>query len=252
VKKPTPERLTSTDSGDRRSVAVVGDRTCFCVDESDSNGLFFYRHVNESNMTRVVAVSGSRRDGSYTRSALWYALDAAAESGDEVTVDYIDLGAADLPLYHPDIDEQGDSPELMERMRAADGVLIGSPVYHGSYSSTFRNFHDYCSFDEFEDTVVGLLATAGGGTYSTTLDHMRSTVRGVHGWVVPHQVGVRKAYDNLDERGPASPEPTARGGVVPDHEFVDESLQERTEKLGRIVARHATAMTERGSLADDD
>lgn len=201
-------------------------------------------------MTRVVAVCGSRREGSYTRSALWYALDAAAKAGAEV--DYIDLGAVDLPLYHPDIDEQGDSPELMERMRAADGVLLGTPVYHGSYSSTFRSFHDYCSFDEYEDTVVGLLATAGGGTYSTTLDHMRSTVRGVHGWVVPHQVGIRKAYDNLEERGPTASDVTAHGGVVPDHEFVDESLQERTEKLGRIVARHAASMAESGSPVGGD
>jgi len=201
-------------------------------------------------MTRVLAVSGSRREESYTRSALWYALDAAHEAGAEV--DYVDLGAVDLPLYHPDRDEQGDSAGLMCRTRAADGILLGSPVYHGSYSSTFRNFHDYCSFDEYEDTVVGLLATAGGGTYGQTLDHMRSTVRGVHGWVVPHQVGVRKAYDRFEERGPMSPDAPERGGVTPVHEFVDESLRERTEKLGRIVARHAAAMAGTGSpLAAD-
>ncbi|MFC4359572.1 NADPH-dependent FMN reductase [Halobium salinum] len=202
-------------------------------------------------MTRVLAVCGSRREGSYTRSALWYALDAAAEAGAEV--DYLDLGAVDLPLYHPDVDEQGESADLMERTRAADGILLGTPVYHGSYSSTFRNYHDYCSFDEYEDTVVGLLATAGGGSYGSTLEHMRSTVRGVHGWVVPHQVGIRKAYDRFEARGPATPDASDRGGVVPDHEFVDDSLRERTEKLGRVVARHATAMAETGSpvRADD-
>ncbi|MFC6726455.1 NADPH-dependent FMN reductase [Halobium palmae] len=203
-------------------------------------------------MTRVVAVCGSRREGSYTRSALWYALDAAAEAGAEV--DYVDLGDPDLdlPLYHPDLDEQGDSAELMERMRAADGVLLGSPVYHGSYSSTFRSFHDYCSFDEFEDTVVGLLASAGGGTYSTTLDHMRSTVRGVHGWVLPHQVGIRSAYDRFEERS-GSRDAAEYAGVAPRHEFVDEALEERTRKLGRQVAEHAVAMAETGSpVAADD
>ena len=114
-------------------------------------------------MTRVVAVSGSMREGSYTKAALHYALDAAETAG--VETDFIDLATVDLPLYNPDVDtaEAGDAEELLARMRAADGVLLGSPVYHGSYSAAFRSFHDYCSFDEYENTVVGLLVAAGGG-----------------------------------------------------------------------------------------
>ncbi|MFC5368442.1 NADPH-dependent FMN reductase [Salinirubrum litoreum] len=185
-------------------------------------------------MTRVVAVCGSRRDGSYTRTALTYALDAAEAAGAET--DLLDLGAVDLPLYHPDLDEQGDSEALKRRVREADAVLVGSPVYHGSYSSTFRNFHDYCSFDEYEDTVVGLLATAGGGSFGSTLDHLRITIRGVHGTVVPHQVGIRKAYDKIE-----------------DGAFVDQDLQERTEKLGREVVSYADRLGSQcpPAIADD-
>lgn len=93
----------------------------------------------------VVGVSGSRRDGSYTKRALQHALAAAEAAG--ARTELIDLGDADLPLYHPDRStaESGDAPALLETMRHADGILLGSPVYHGSYSSTFRNFHDYCS-----------------------------------------------------------------------------------------------------------
>jgi azobenzene reductase len=185
-------------------------------------------------MTRVVAVCGSRRDGSYTRTALTDALDAAAAAGAETGL--LDLGAVDLPLYHPDRDEQGDSAALTRRVREADGVLLGSPVYHGSYSSTFRNFHDYCSFDEYEDTVVGLLATAGGGSFGSTLDHMRVTVRGVHGTVVPHQVGIRNASEKIED-----------GAVV------DESIQERIEKLGRQVVSYAERLgSQRAPAAADD
>ncbi|WP_129114364.1 NADPH-dependent FMN reductase [Halegenticoccus tardaugens] len=196
-------------------------------------------------MTTVVAVCGSRRDGSYTRAALRYALDAAAEAGADT--DFIDLGAVDLPLYHPDIDEQGDSPELMRRMREADGVVVGSPVYHGSYSSTFKNFHDYCSFDEYENTVAGLLAVAGGGSYGSTLDHMRITIRGVHGLVVPHQVGIRSAYEKFEEI-PS----TDRNGDGVEYEFVDEPLRERTEKLGRKVAEHAALLRGKEAAVEAD
>lgn len=190
-----------------------------------------------AEVPRVVAVCGSRRKGSYTRATLHYALDAAAEAGAET--DYIDLGdpALDIPLYDPDADvaEAGDVAALLERMRAADGVLLGSPVYHGSYSSAFRSFHDWCSFDEYEDTVVGLFATAGGGSYESTLAHMRATVRGVHGWTVPLQVGLRNARDRFERR-----EGSGEGiGAESRYEFVDDALCERTLKLGRRVAHYA-------------
>ena len=188
---------------------------------------------------RVVAVCGSRREGSYTRAALRYALDAADEQGADP--DFIDLGdpAVDAPLYHPDVDPEdaGDVADLLARMRAADGVLLGTPVYHGSYSSTFRSFHDWCSFDEYEDTVVGLVASAGGGSYEGTLEHMRATVRGVHGWTVPLQVGIRNARSRFEKRE----EPESGTGIGGDarYEFVHDGLRERTEKLGRRIAHYA-------------
>lgn len=147
-------------------------------------------------MLTVVAISGSRREDSSTRKALEVVLSGAREAGTDT--DLLNLARVDLPLYHPDLDEQGDSERLTRRVREAEAVVIGSPVYHGSYSSTFRNFHDYCSKDEFEDTAVGLVATAGGGSYGPTLEHLRSTVRGVHGHTVPEQVGIRGASGKFD------------------------------------------------------
>ena len=188
-------------------------------------------------MTRVVAVSGSLRDGSYTKAALHYALDAAETAG--VETDMIDLAAVDLPLYDPDRDtaDAGDAEELLARVRAADGVLLGTPVYHSSYSGAFRNFHDYRSFDEYEDTVVGLLVAAGGGTIADTLSDMRTTVRGVHGWTLPTQVGLRGASGHFEERT-REPEPDEIGGDA-DYVFTDDDLRARTCKLGYRVGTYA-------------
>ena len=169
----------------------------------------------------VVAVCGSMRDESNTRMALEHALDAAAEAG--AGTELLDVREYDLPVFDPDAETPPAAQELKRKIREADAVILGSPVYHGSYSSAFRNVHDYCSFDEFEDTTVGLLATAGGGSFASTLDHMRITVRGVHGWVLPHQVGIRNASDKFDEGG----------------EFLDDALEERTRKLGRQAVEYA-------------
>lgn len=191
-----------------------------------------------SNGPRVLAVSGSLRDGSYTRAACHYALDAAAELGADT--DFIDLAdpTVDLPLYDPDRDVEaaGNAADLMARTRAADGIVLGSPVYHGSYSSAFRNFHDYCGFDEYEDSIVGLLVVAGGGTIASTLDHMRITVRGVHGWVMPHQVGIRGARNKFEKQ--AAPDPDGLGGDSR-YTFTDSGLRDRTVTLGRRLAHYA-------------
>ena len=188
-------------------------------------------------MTRVVAVSGSLRDGSYTKAALHYALDAAETAG--VETDMIDLAAVDLPLYDPDRDtaDAGDAEELLARVRAADGVLLGTPVYHSSYSAAFRNFHDYCSFDEYEETVVGLLVAAGGGTIADTLNDMRTTVRGVHGWTLPTQVGLRGASGKFEDRS-REPDPDEIGADA-DYTFTDDDLRARTCKLGYRVGTYA-------------
>jgi azobenzene reductase len=170
---------------------------------------------------RVVAVAGSLRDGSYTRIALEHALDAASEAGASVAL--LDLREYDLPVYDPDTEDPPEAEELMREIREADAVLLGTPVYHGTVSSALKNALDYCGFDEFEDTTTGLLAVAGGGTFGPTLEHLRASVRAVHGWTLPHQVGIRNASDQFDDDG----------------EFLDPVLEDRVRKLGRQAVEYA-------------
>lgn len=189
----------------------------------------------------VVAVCGSVRDESYTRTALRYALQGAERTGAETEL--IDLRAYDLPVFDPDRDEQGDSAELTRIVREADGVVVGSPSYHSSYSSAFRNFHDYCSYDDYEDTVVGLLTVAGGDSYASVLDHLRVTMRGVHAWVVPQQVGIPNVYDQFVD------DPDAVDGRA----FADPDLRERVEELGeRVATSVATAPIQQEPICAND
>jgi len=168
----------------------------------------------------VVAICGSLRDESYTRLALEVALDAAREAG--AKTELIDLRHWDLPLFDPDNRTQGDARKLQQVVGDADAVLLGTPVYHGMVSSALKSAFDYLGKDEFEGTTVGLLATAGGGSYGPTLEHLRTGVRTVHGWCLPHEVGIRGAYNEF-ENG----------------EFVDPELEARVRKLGRMATEYA-------------
>ena len=171
---------------------------------------------------RVAAVVGSLREESYTRLACRHAL-AAAATFDGVETDLIDLRALSLPIYDADVDDAGSAPELRARLETADSIILGSPVYHGSYSSAIKNALDYCGFDEFEGTTVGLLCVAGGSFPTTTLEHLRSVSRALNAWVVPHQVAIPMARSCFESG-----------------EIIDEDVRDRVEILGRRMVEYGT------------
>ena len=146
--------------------------------------------------THVVGVSGSLRDESYARRALTRALDAAEDAG--ATTELLDLREYELPVFDPDRDA-ADAVHLTEAICEADAVVLATPVYHGSYSSPLKLAIDYCGFEEFEDTTVGLLAVAGGGSPVTALEHLRSVCRALNAWVLPHQAAIPHARNSFED-----------------------------------------------------
>lgn len=172
------------------------------------------------NSKHIVALCGSQRNGSHTRRALERALTAAKTTG--ATTDLVDLTTLTLPVFDPDRSDAGDATELRRRVRAADGVLLGSPMYHGSYSSVLKTALDYCGFDEFEHTTVGLLVVSGGGFPTPALEHLRSVARALDAWVLPHQVAIPNSHSAFE-----------------DGELTDESLVERVETLGTDLVEYA-------------
>ncbi|AZQ14435.1 NADPH-dependent FMN reductase [Halorubrum sp. PV6] len=173
-----------------------------------------------SDSPHVVGIAGSLRDESYTRLGVGRALDGVRRAGG--TAELIDLRAYDLPTYDADADEAGDAGEFKRLVREADAVLLGTPVYHGSYSSALKAALDYCGFEEFEDETVGLLAVAGGGFPVTALEHLRSVCRALNAWVIPHQVAVPRAHAQFEA-----------GDVV------DDALDDRVLTLGRRAVQYA-------------
>ncbi|MCU4924649.1 NAD(P)H-dependent oxidoreductase [Halobacteria archaeon AArc-dxtr1] len=172
--------------------------------------------------THVVGLCGSLREESYTRIALSRTLAAAADAG--ATTDLVDLRALELPVYDADVDveDAGDATELTQRVREADAIILGSPVYHGSYASPLKTALDYCGFDEFAGKTVGLLAVAGGSFPITAAEHMRSVCRSLNAWVIPHEAAVPRSSEAFE-----------------DGSFVDESLEDRVATLGIRAVQYA-------------
>lgn len=163
----------------------------------------------------IVGLGGTLRPGSSTETALRGALEHAAALGAETRL--FDGAALDLPTYPAYApDRSGGARALVEALRAADGVLIASPGYHGSVSGHVKNALDYAE-DLADDArpylsgrAVGCIATAAGWQAAvTTLAALRGIVHALRGWPAPLGVAVNTSEPGLDAHARAQLEATA-------------------------------------------
>ena len=174
---------------------------------------------------RVVGLCGSLRQGSTTHAALTLALAGAAEVG--VAVELLSLNTYQL-IFHGAIADEADYPpdvfKLKEKVKRADGILLGTPEYHGSFSGVLKNALDLMGFDEFENKVVGLIGVSGGRMGAgSALSMLRTVATTLRAWVVPNDVSIPRAAAAFDENG----------------NLHDAELETRVKAVGRQVAQFA-------------
>lgn len=167
-----------------------------------------------SDVEHIVAICGSMRDESRTRIALKEVLSAAVDAG--ATTELIDLRDYELPPYGSGDGgrDAGDAPALREAVDSADGIILGTPIYHGSYSSPLKTALDYCGRDEFADKSVGLVAIAGGRFATKGLEHLRNVSRHINAWVLPTEVAIPNAGDKIDNTNITDDETVNRLGEL--------------------------------------
>jgi FMN reductase len=139
----------------------------------------------------IVALGGTLRPGSSTEKALAVVLRAAEALGAETQL----FGGAelDLPHYAPDRPDRSPAAQrLVAALRRADGIVLGSPGYHGGISGLVKNALDYVedmrgdAAPYFEGRAVGCIATAAGWQATmTTLAALRDVVHALRGWPTP-------------------------------------------------------------------
>lgn len=178
-----------------------------------------------SNRLRVVGICGSLREGSYTRAAVQVALHGAKEAGAET--DLIDLRNYQLVFCDGGDNEASypkDVARLREDVRRAQGIVLGTPEYHGGYSGVLKNALDLMGFDELEGKMIGLVGVSGGAMGAApALNTLRNVGRAVHAWVVPEQASVPHVSEVFDAKGNCK----------------DKGIENRLKSVGRQVAQFA-------------
>jgi FMN reductase len=149
----------------------------------------------------LAAIGGSLRTGSVSTRALHACAALARQDGAQVTL----LTGADLalPPYDPDSPARTrPALRLASALRSADGVLLGTPTYHGGMSGLLKNALDHAE-DLAQDTPaylegrpVGCLAVGWNeAAASSALASLRSCAQSLRAWVTPMSAVVPAGTD---------------------------------------------------------
>lgn len=119
---------------------------------------------SDPRAVRLLALSGSARQGSFNRQLVELAASKARAMGAEVT--WLDLRSLALPVYDEDLVQAQGLPEGALRLRdivaAHDGLLLSSPEYNALPTPLFINAFDWLSVVKASgDQPSGAGATSG-------------------------------------------------------------------------------------------
>lgn len=156
----------------------------------------------------ILGLGGTIRAGSSTEKALSCALRRAEALGAEVRL----LGGeflGSLPIFDPrPSDPTLEQMELADAVRAADGLIVASPGYHGSISGVIKNALDTLEMTGrdaqpyLSGKPVGTVITAAGfQAGGTTLMALRSIIHALRGWPTPFGAALNSATDLFDTDG---------------------------------------------------
>ena len=155
----------------------------------------------------ILGIGGTPRANSSTERALGLALRTAELAGARTLMfggEFLER----LPHFNPGPDgPSAEQAELTEAVRAADGIILATPGYHGSLSGVVKNALDtleLTSRDErpyFHGLPVGVIVTAAGPQAGgATLMAVRGIIHAMRGWPTPF--GAALSASNLfDEAG---------------------------------------------------
>ena len=176
---------------------------------------------------KVLTVVGSQRGKSITRVVVRDVAVRLRANG--CAVDILDLGKEPLPLYNPE--RAASTPgfaALQVRVERAAVFVLGTPDYHGSISSTLKNFLDHF-WREFTGKLFATIVSSHEKGLTVT-DQLRTVARQCYAWSLPYGVSVAEDQDVSDGRIVS---PTLRKRLV--------MLERDVRVYGKLLARQRRA-----------
>jgi len=153
---------------------------------------------------RLTIILGSVRLNRQSEKVATY-LFKRMENLPGVQADLLDLKSFDLPVMEERLRMQKEPDnallEFSERLMKADGIMIVSPEYNGSYPGALKNALDY--FKAEYQKKVFVLVTVSNGQWGgiNASHHLESWVTHVKGYLSPYKLMVPFVEELFDPDG---------------------------------------------------
>ncbi|MBM7044699.1 MULTISPECIES: NAD(P)H-dependent oxidoreductase [Rhizobium] len=118
---------------------------------------------------KVIGFCGNTQRPSKTR-ALVESVSSHLQLHYGIEVEIFDLAGLRLDAFQPG-SLTGDAKKLVTAIEGADGLVVGSPVYKGSYSGLFKHVFDLVHPGALINRPVLLTASGGGARHCLVLEH---------------------------------------------------------------------------------
>jgi azobenzene reductase len=168
---------------------------------------------------KITMIAGSNREGATSMYLLLYIKRLLKAQNISVTL--VDLRELELPFYSPDTQALHPNAQyLLEKVTDAAGLIFATPEYHGSVSGMMKNALDYMNASHVSGKSVLSVSSAGGPMGVSSLSHLQSIVRNLHGVNSPDWISIGAGYNSFD----------------PDGAPLDEGMKERVKgAVGKFV-----------------
>ncbi len=151
-------------------------------------------------MLKIVAIQGSVRPENNTAKAIAVLSRHLAKQPD---IQFEVIDPTDMTLALPGKGETEDAKRIQAILADADGVVLATPEYHGSYSSVMKLMIDNMGFPSgLSGKPVALLGVAAGRIGAIkALEHLRSVASHVGAIVLPGPVSIANVRNAFDDQG---------------------------------------------------
>src|SRR5271155_1597650 len=146
--------------------------------------------------TRLLAIVGSVTPPGRLLNATRWLLDPASASRKDVEVELINLADKKVAFAdgRPPEQYKDDIAGIIESVRTADGVIIASPVYRGSFTGALKNLLDHLPVEVLAGKPLGIVAMGATQHHYLGVDwHLRDVLAWFGALLVPTSVYLMSA-----------------------------------------------------------
>ena len=153
----------------------------------------------------VLAIPATNSINGLNYNLLSFATKELNNIDPETVVEFVDLNDYEMPIYSPQREEESGvhtlAQQLFDKIGAADAVIISFAEYNGTYTSAWKNVHDWMSRIEMGiyqgKPLVMLAASPGPRGGAGVLEAATATAPFFGAELVGH-LGIGTFYDNFD------------------------------------------------------